>query len=1543
MDNWLFDISVSEAVNDLRILCCHRPQGSIDALYNCRQKQSSDALERYGREHLDWAILFGEFKYSLDVVFGDGTDHGNFLHLASRYKRHDLVREVVYKLRQDRVDRETRQRVVNKKSRYLGRTPLHEMVSGSAVGMAYEQTLLEESNLREKNYDGMTALHYAVIKYIKDIATGVQDIRPLRSVLDVAAKRGQLEHTVYVSDEQGRTPADLAVGGGQTSMLGFYTAALTTSGLVTEGELDKLLHEASTTGLTSIDKALLFRLLSPTKHAVPNHQCLLKLGFDAVVNTGDLPLALEFLPRMRLFLRDAFSDVDLTSPRVIKTALKMALRENSLSLVANVYELSSSSSLRKVGSKLRQNTLCLAIACDSDSLDSLTLLLDKDHPAISWLDSASLSTALQKAVASNAHSALASLCMLCDPASLRLVDPAILDDILHYVCKHRLTAILKETSIVELVGASVSQRTLEAQLNLLAKDLTSGPSVNPTSEADLDLVVKCTSKAVVRSCTAPLCGTIAHVFANIPTFSRHLKQVEELVKVGLLGKASLEGKRAFLIRAAECGGIELASACIAAGALHGFEKQTRPSPIDVAKLKGHDRLARMLQKALDDQNLLALGDQPVDSILLRIGGPPGAGKSTLVQSLKTSRLRGTFRKEDQPDEGIRNYLARTKGIKVHHYKDDSGSQYHVLDLGGHDDFAAAHQLFIGQGEVPTVNTIVISSLSEREDMLKETMKWCAFYASRYRPRLQAGQASSRPGLDSPQQPVVVVATRLAEADAGNRRNVIDSFGKAKQRYTRFLNFQDGPLFVDARKSWAEATRALRRNIAKVKESLLNRDLRQPALCRDVQRALPEIRKAVQRPIILREKLYAHFARAVKSSPHAFSESVLASHEEVFEAVLRKMSDAAEIVSFQKPSLKKYLVIEPQWLLSHIVGILMSPEHFPPPHVVYQHGRTKRALAEAAVDNPHVPGKETLEMVAQLGLCILEEEDMIAPSKLDTKRDVTTWIARVDLDIYFGIRFSCEHVPMSPALFPQLQVHLYNKFLDICGQVSKLWKDGIRLTLLNSRAEGLLEARRDQMAINISVRGSSSFPRDAYQLLQLLREQVLYMAEEFSPGSDMAVKILSSNELSTLADKGSIEAPLIAYKEQDVKDAMERTPRPIRSEDGTGEPEDPFSLMVLPSTHLLLMASTTRTRFCNVVNASGGSDGESCCWLNLSERLNLLDISQQITRATPNPTGELLDAWSRRSAQNTVERLLDVVKTLQHQEAVAILEEELREMTNETIAAYTASRESETQGPDSVGTSHRPRQPPTERPPDSSHPSSADGSRSDSQFAISTGTLPLKPGNDVDGNDLPTHTVASTYLPEKSTVVSSTTQKPPKENSSDPITATAPVAMPTPTVTSVAQSACATCTAELDAAVNVYYSPAEATSGTNLEHRATHAPQSSTSLQSRKTSLSEPTLMKIASSFFDFFDCKKLAVFLELDQQSGFVSSLQSANPHALPSKIAFAIMCQWVRENGSAATGPMLHSVLKDDLKMTSVAEAFERELYSTNLRASITPRETVV
>ena len=572
-----------------------------------------------------------------------------------------------------------------------------------------------------------------------------------------------------------------------------------------------------------------------------------------------------------------------------------------------------------------------------------------------------------------------------------------------------------------------------------------------------------------------------------------------------------------------------------------------------------------------------------------------------------------------------------------------------------------------------------------------------------------------------------------------------------------------------------------------------------------------------------------------------------------------MSDAAEIVSFQKPELAKYLVLEPQWLLSHIVGILMSPEHFPAPRVLYQHGRTKRSLAEDAVEKrqAYVKGTDTLKMVAQLGLCILEDEDMIVPSKLDTEREPTLWTLQYSLDTYFGIRFICRNVPLSPAVFPQLQVHLYNKFLELCGQVPKLWKDGIHVTLHNSNAEGLLEAQRDQMAINVAVRGSSKLARDAYQLLRLLKEQVRYIVEEFSPGSDMCVKILSSAELRMLAEKGSTHAPTAFYDKEDVENAMENAPYLIRPRDGSGKSEDAFSLMVLPPNHLLLMSPESRALFCSVMNGGCETAGQHplrSLWPDLVQRLGLTAVSVQFTAATANPTHDLLQTWSRQSAHNTVERLLEVVTAMQHQQAVAILENELQQMSNATITANS--------------------------------------NKAVKAVRLSTTTV--------------------TEQIQQTTLVQQSVDAQRMARLHAPVQTVLALDSPESTANVVAENKPA------DDDVAAVATAAAVDSGRMEESRS----------DTCHTALpAESTMLDISKCFVSLYDCEYLAVYLGLSQGSGFVRSLQSADPRSTPCHLAFRVMRQWVREKGSNATGQKLYGVLRKDLQLVFLAERFEREL----------------
>ena len=91
------------------------------------------------------------------------------------------------------------------------------------------------------------------------------------------------------------------------------------------------------------------------------------------------------------------------------------------------------------------------------------------------------------------------------------------------------------------------------------------------------------------------------------------------------------------------------------------------------------------------------------------------------------------------------------------------------------------------------------------------------------------------------------------------------------------------------------------------------------------------------------------------------------------------------------------------------------------------------------------------------------------------------------------------------------------------------------------------------------------------------------------------------------------------------------------------------------------------------------------------------------------------------------------------------------------------------------------------------------------------------------------------------------------------------------------------------------------------------------------SVAETTIMDIALSISESYSCQQLAVFLDLSQGSQFVVD---CNPHASNREIAYDVMMEWKKENGSAATGEWLFSVLRDQLKMEDLAEKFGGALF---------------
>ena len=315
----------------------------------------------------------------------------------------------------------------------------------------------------------------------------------------------------------------------------------------------------------------------------------------------------------------------------------------------------------------------------------------------------------------------------------------------------------------------------------------------------------------------------------------------------------------------------------------------------------------------------------------------------------------------------------------------------------------------------------------------------------------------------------------------------------------------------------------------------------------------------------------------------------------------------QVLIFEKPELKDQIVINPQWLLQKVIGALMAPSmfHGHSPIINYDHGRVSREDMLRCLE-PFAEGTTTaeviLDMVAQLGLSIIDEDAVVVPSKLDIERDSEYWGLSQRMEVYLGRRLQSKHnVPVAASFFPQLQVYLYNYFVKNHNQTPQLWSGGMLIVEMNS--EAMLEMRRDKVAIDIMVRGWAGSQRSCYVLLQWLIEETLLMAGSLSPGSELEEFVLSSMELKTKGDQSSREAPRVAYTKKSVENAMAQGL--LINDPRLASPmEDPVSLLAVPADHVDLLPTDCLSQFCRALEQIDDDGIRLCDWRGLGYRLGI---------------------------------------------------------------------------------------------------------------------------------------------------------------------------------------------------------------------------------------------------------------------------------------------------------------------------------------------------
>ena len=578
------------------------------------------------------------------------------------------------------------------------------------------------------------------------------------------------------------------------------------------------------------------------------------------------------------------------------------------------------------------------------------------------------------------------------------------------------------------------------------------------------------------------------------------------------------------------------------------------TPLNLAEERRFYLAIAILRSAEVAHHLVQLGGKATQptAVAVRFGGPPGAGKSTLTKALRVKRLRSLFRKESRADEGADNLQKRTKGINCKTFRDANSSQFTIFDLGGHGEFLATHQIFIGDGSVPVIDCVIVSALDC--SLEEQALKWCSLFASRNQP------------TETP-WPLLLIATRADKATEEQRRAVWNAFRKIQELFENYFCFPlNEPLFIDARKSWGDLTVILRNALSRLHSRLISNDdsPQQPAISQGMINFLPALRKKTSAPVVTKDE-FIEFMRpriGLESSELSTDQS-LPSLKSLFAKALQYLTGYASVLSFRQANLQNLVVIDPPWLLSDIVGRLMVEPPLPGPYINYDNGYAKRADVIAALETKYLPGETAFKMAAGLGFCLEQKQlqKVLNPSKLRSTRAPKHWRLDATMAVNAGRRLKVKGiVAISNAFFPHLQVHFYHRYLTEYDEELPLWNGGIRLVAgERTPAEALIEAHPAHMSIDIIVRGKSGTERACTELLHDLTEETLRKAVEISPGSQLGVFYLSRLELDQLSPAGLVSRPCVEY-------SAERVERAIRhgkfvTDGNASSPENPFDLLL----------------------------------------------------------------------------------------------------------------------------------------------------------------------------------------------------------------------------------------------------------------------------------------------------------------------------------------------------------------------------------------------
>eukprot|EP00117_Sycon_ciliatum_P045138 scpid12938/ scgid32479/ Death-associated protein kinase 1 len=170
--------------------------------------------------------------------------------------------------------------------------------------------------------------------------------------------------------------------------------------------------------------------------------------------------------------------------------------------------------------------------------------------------------------------------------------------------------------------------------------------------------------------------------------------------------------------------------------------------LTIARQCQHHTCADIIARATNRKLVSVYGVCDSEDITIGVGGAPGAGKTTFIDSFQRSYFWSIFTNESRADKGATELSSRTRGIRVERTRDPLGSPnvYHFLDFGGHQEYIPSHSLFISESTTPAMAVCLVDAQKTFETLSDEMELWCGVFISCHRLK------ESKPEKDENEEP-----------------------------------------------------------------------------------------------------------------------------------------------------------------------------------------------------------------------------------------------------------------------------------------------------------------------------------------------------------------------------------------------------------------------------------------------------------------------------------------------------------------------------------------------------------------------------------------------------------------------------------------------------------------------------------------------------------------------------------------------------------------------------------------------------------------------